>query len=187
MMNRRELLRTAAAGVAGLRLPGLVTAAAALQKKYNVLFIGYDDLRVQLSTYGYEQMKTPNFERLAKMGVQFNHAYVQQAVCAASRASFLTGCRPDTTGVNYPYTPWFKEEFLPKHPDIGTYFESNGYYTRYLGKIHHGFIPSFTEPGFKPAPGGIKGRLYALPENIHQGPKYEWKRKVTKRSWWYEV
>jgi iduronate 2-sulfatase len=179
--SRREFVKAAGAGLVGVGLATAmwsVRAAALARKRYNVLFIGIDDLRVQLSTYGFEQMKTPNFERLARMGVQFERAYVQQAVCAASRASFLTGCRPDTTGVNYPYTPWFKEEFLAAHPDIGTYFKSYGYYTRYLGKVHHGFHPPQTEEHCRPAPGGIKGRLYALPENIHEGPKPTWKGKV---------
>ena len=78
-----------------LTLAGLSSAVhvkAADSKPMNVIFMGVDDLRVQLHSYGFEQMKTPNFDRMAKIGVQFNRAYVQQAVCAASRASFLTGC-----------------------------------------------------------------------------------------------
>jgi iduronate 2-sulfatase len=181
VVSRRRFLELAGAGLAGAGVTAVAGAgvpAAPARKRPNVLFIGIDDLRVQLSTYGCRQMKTPGFARLAARGLQFDRAYVQQAVCAASRASLLTGCRPDTTGVNYPYTPWFREEFLPRHPDIGTFFAKNGYYTRYLGKIHHGFHPPQTEEHFKPAPGNVVGRKYALPENIHDGPKWQWKGEV---------
>jgi iduronate 2-sulfatase len=177
-IKRREFLKAAGWGLAGVGLAAIAEPARAVtRKKFNVLFVGYDDLRVQLSTYGYEQMKTPNFERLARMGLQFNRAYIQQAVCAPSRASFLTGCRPDTTGVDFPYTPWFETEFLAKHRDIGTYFKDNGYYTRYLGKVHHGrFTTPQTEPLYQAAPGGIPGRKYAFPAG--EGHYTRWRDKV---------
>ena len=136
-------------------------ADSAYAKPYNVLFVGVDDLRVQLNSYGFRQMKTPNFDRLAAMGVQFNRAYVQQAVCAASRASFLTGCRPESTGVNYPYSPWFSDVFVKDHKPIAQHFAESGFYTRTLGKIHHGRPDlELTEPHF---PGGAPSFL--LPEN----------------------
>ncbi len=179
--TRRNFLKTVAAGMTAGALGGIRSASGADKKKYNVLFIGCDDLRTQLSTYGYEQMKTPNFERLAKMGLQFNRAYAQQAECAASRASTLTGCRPDTTGVNSPYTPWFVEEFLPEHPDIGTHFHKNGYYTRYLGKVHDGWDPKLSEAAYHAHPGGHKdgsGLHYADKENLHKGPEEDFKHLV---------
>ncbi|MCF7848652.1 MAG: sulfatase [Kiritimatiellales bacterium] len=152
--------------LAGL-LMVLSLAGIASGKPLNVLFIGVDDLRVQLNSYGYPQMKTPNFDRMAEMGVQFNRAYVQQAVCAASRASFLTGCRPDTTGVNYPYSPWFEDVFIKQYKPVAQVFAENGFYARTLGKIHHG--PSdagLSEPHF-----GGKTPDFLLPENQHPGKK----------------
>ena len=154
-----------------------ITAATLMSKPMNVLFIGVDDLRPQLNSYGFHQMKTPNFDRLAAMGVQFNRAYVQQAVCAASRASFLTGCRPDSTGVNYPYSPWFSDVFIQQYKPIAQYFAEQGFYTRTLGKIHHGAADKGTsEPHF-----GGSAPDFHLPENQFEGPRTEWTRKV--RPW----
>ena len=68
-------------------------------KKPNVLFITVDDLKPILGCYGDPFVKTPNIDRFAKEGVVFTNAYCQQAVCGPSRASFLTGMRPDYTGV----------------------------------------------------------------------------------------
>jgi iduronate 2-sulfatase len=176
--TRRNFLATLGLGAAGMLSfrPRRSVWAAGPSKPYNVLVIGIDDLRVQLSTYGFPQMKTPNFERLAAMSLQFNHAYVQQAVCAASRASFLTGCRPDTTDVDYPYTPEFIKEFLPAHPDMQTHFFNHGYYSRTLGKVHHGPNPSLSEPHYTAKSGTSSSVYYALPENTKlEGKKTEWR------------
>ena len=46
------------------------------QKKQNILFIGVDDMRPLINSYGYPQMKTPNLDKLASEGVQFDQAYL---------------------------------------------------------------------------------------------------------------
>ena len=53
-------------------------------EKQNILFIGVDDLRPLLNSYGNNQMHTPNLDKLASEGVQFNQAYVNIAVCGAA-------------------------------------------------------------------------------------------------------
>ena len=50
---------------------------------------GVDDLRTQLGSYGHNASITPAMDKLAASGVRFTHAYVQQAVCAPSRGSFM--------------------------------------------------------------------------------------------------
>ncbi len=61
-------------------------------KARNILFIMYDQLRFDyLSCAGHKTLHTPNFDRVAAMGVRFSRCYVQSPVCGASRMSFYTG------------------------------------------------------------------------------------------------
>jgi iduronate 2-sulfatase len=101
----------------------------------NVLFIAVDDLRVELACYGSRHVKTPNIDRLAARGTQFDRAYCQQTVCNPSRASLLTGLRPDTLRV------WdLPTHFRDTRPDTVTLpqtFKNHGYHTQCIGKIFH--------------------------------------------------
>lgn len=139
----------------------LFTIGAQAQEEPNVLFIGFDDMRPLLGYYGDPVAHTPNLDRFAERAMRFTQAHVQQSVCAASRASFLTGCRPETTGVDYPYSDYFKNEFIKEHPTIMAHFMNNGYFVRTFGKIHHGNVDeTFSAPEFS---NWAKHRFY-LPE-----------------------
>ena len=104
----------------------------------NILFIPVDDLRPELGAYGNPYIKTPNIDRLAEQGVAFARAYCQQAVCNPSRASLLTGLRPDSIQV------WdLATRLRDKVPNVVTlpqYFKQNGYITIGLGKTFHNDI-----------------------------------------------
>ena len=115
--------------------------------KPNILFIAIDDLRPELNCYGQSHIISPNIDKLAEEGVLFNRAYCQSAVCNPSRASLLTGMRPDKIKT------WdLKTKFRDVVPDIITlpqYFKNNGYHTAGIGKIYHNVIPdpqSWSEP-----------------------------------------
>ena len=113
----------------------MALAARAQQRKKNVLFIAVDDLRPQLGCYGHRQIQSPNIDRLAAQGLRFDRAYCQQAVCAPTRASLLTGTRPDTTRVYDLQTPL--NTVRPDLVSLPHHFRNNGYETVSLGKIYH--------------------------------------------------
>jgi iduronate 2-sulfatase len=113
----------------------LARGATSPAAKVNVLFIAADDLRADLGSYGHPEVKTPHLDALARRGVVFERAYCQQAVCNPSRASVLTGRRPDTLRV------WnLQTHFRETLPDIVTLpqaFKQAGYTSVGLGKLFH--------------------------------------------------
>ena len=120
--------------VVGNRAP--VTASDPL----NVLFISVDDMNCDLGAYGDPLVKTPNLDRLCKMGVRFDAAYCQQPLCGPSRASLMTGLRPDTLDMHT-----LKHELREKNPDVitlGQLFRKHGYFSARSGKIYHYGNPS---------------------------------------------
>lgn len=103
-------------------------------EKHNVLFIAIDDLKPLLNCYGNPQIKTPNIDRLAARSTVFLNNHCQQAVCAPSRASLMTGQFPDHTQVLD-----LKTLIRKKQPNVLTlpqYFRQNGYETTAFGKIY---------------------------------------------------
>ncbi len=106
----------------------------------NILFIAVDDLKPNLGCYGDSQAITPHIDQIASEGITFMKNYCQQAVCAPSRASLLTGRYPDQIRV------WDLQTLIrEKNPGIITlpqYFKSHGYLTAATGKI---FDPRSTE------------------------------------------
>ena len=135
-LTRRDFISTslkvgAAAFTTGL-LPRLRARAA---EQYNVLFIMADDLRPMLGCYGYPEMHTPNIDALAERGTLFTRAYCQYPLCNPSRASLLTGLRPETTRVNSNSADFRKS--VPHAATFSEYFAAHGYHTQSIGKIEH--------------------------------------------------
>ena len=122
-------------------LPSLEQARA--EERTNVLFIAVDDLRPDLGCYGDSVALTPNIDRLAAEGTVFDRAYTQQAVCHPSRASLLTGRRPDTINV-WGMDTHFREA-MPHVVTLPQYFKQQGYHTQAIGKIYHA-TPAMQDP-----------------------------------------
>ena len=132
--------------------------------KPNVLLICVDDLKPLIGSYGDPLAKTPNIDRLAKRGVQFDAAYCNQAVCSPSRNSLMTGLRPQTIGI-YDLPTNFRKA-VPDAITVAQHFRASGYRTEAMGKIMHkghGNVEdaaSWTIPHWLP-----KASTYALPES----------------------
>jgi arylsulfatase A-like enzyme len=80
-------------------------------------------------------MITPNIDKLASEGLQFNNAYTNIAVCGASRASLMTGIRPSLNRFNDFSTR--AQDDTPQAISLNQLFMDNGYETISYGKIYH--------------------------------------------------
>jgi arylsulfatase A-like enzyme len=110
--------------------------AADAPRKPNVLFIAVDDLNHWVGHLGRnKQTKTPNIDRLAKMGVTFTRAYCAAPVCNPSRAALMSGMRPGATGVYDNGQDW--RPVIGKDLTLTTQFLRAGYDVFGSGKIYH--------------------------------------------------
>ncbi|MBL9214389.1 MAG: sulfatase [Opitutaceae bacterium] len=121
--------------LACLVFAGGASAAPSGPARLNVLHIISDDLNADLSSYGAVKVRTPNLDRLAARAMQFNGAYCNYPVCNASRTSFLSGRRPDTTRIVDNFTP--TRTHLEDAVFLPEYFRRQGYRTLKVGKIYH--------------------------------------------------
>ncbi len=130
-----------------LTLACLAGCSAPPAARPNVVFIAIDDLRPALGAYGDTVALTPNIDRLARSGAVFLQAHAQQALCNPSRASLMTGLRPDSLRV------WdLDTDFRVTTPSVVTipqHFRAHGYHAVSIGKIYHNVLPdsvSWSEP-----------------------------------------
>lgn len=103
------------------------------QPKPNIIFILTDDHRWDALGYsGNPVIKTPNMDDLARNGLYFKNAFASTPICAASRASLLTGLYERTH--NYTFgRPNLKNEYLLKsYPYL---LRKAGYRTGFVGKF----------------------------------------------------
>ena len=129
-------------------LPLLLLAASSIlaapaASRPNVLLILSDDLATTLGCYGHPLAKTPQLDALARRSVRFERAYCQFPHCNPSRASFLTGLRPNTTRVTLNSDDLYDN--LPGIVTLPALFRQQGYATARCGKIFHLGVPAGTE------------------------------------------
>lgn len=113
-------------------LPGTGSAAAA---RPNILLVVSEDHGPQLGCYGDPFVRTPHLDRLAAEGVRFTAAWVTQAGCSPSRASFLTGLHPHEHG-QLGLATWGFRMFRDDTPNVVRSLRDAGYRTGIVGKLH---------------------------------------------------
>lgn len=92
----------------------------------------FDQLRFDyLSCAGHPHLSTPNFDRVASMGVRFTNAYVQSPVCGASRMSFYTGRYASSHGAQWNGYPLRVGEHT-----LGDHLRGCGMDCWLIGKTH---------------------------------------------------
>lgn len=110
-----------------------VSSVVYSQQRPNIVFIMSDDHAYQaISAYGYGLNHTPNIDRLAKDGMLFKNAFVNNSLCAPSRAAILTGKYSHLNGIEGNRELVFdgSQNTFPK------LLHSAGYQTAMIGKWH---------------------------------------------------
>ncbi|MBN2270019.1 MAG: sulfatase-like hydrolase/transferase [Sedimentisphaerales bacterium] len=135
-MKRRQFLKAAALGSTALTLGSCAVPAGKLNSKSarraNLLFVFADQLGYTRCGYaGDKKARTPNFDKLASQGVNFRNAVSNMPVCAAFRASLLTGKYPTSTGMVIN-----ELRMRTDHECFGHVLTRSGYQTAYIGKWH---------------------------------------------------
>ncbi len=113
----------------------------------NILFLLTDNQRADLlGCAGNPIIQTPHIDALAAQGTRFANAFATSPICAASRASYLTGCyerRHRFTFLTPPLRRPFTENSYP------ALLKSAGYHTGFIGKFgvaRKGIEPSLKNP-----------------------------------------
>ncbi|WP_425039638.1 sulfatase-like hydrolase/transferase [Primorskyibacter sp. S187A] len=98
----------------------------------NILFVMYDQLRFDyLSCAGHPHLHTPNFDKVAAMGVRFTESYVQSPICGGSRMCFYTGRYASSHGAHWNGFPLRVGEMT-----LGDHLRHNGMGCWLIGKTH---------------------------------------------------
>ena len=140
MINLKSLV----CGLAALALQSMAV------EQPNVMMIVLDDMNDWLGVMGgHPQAQTPNMDRLAGQGVLFANAHANVGVCSPSRASFMAGVHPLTSGC-WGFNNPLKNAVLNNSKNLTEYARENGFKTYQTGKIfHHVPKDAWTQKGIK--------------------------------------
>ncbi|MDA1268879.1 MAG: sulfatase [Bacteroidetes bacterium] len=131
----------------------------AQDEKPNIIFILTDDQRWDaLGFAGNKLIQTPEMDRLASEAAYFQNAFVTTPICAASRASILTGMYERTHGYTFGQGE-IKQSYIDlSYPML---LKKSGYFTGFFGKFgvdYKGFDQLFDVGESYDRNGGFKDR-----------------------------
>ena len=104
-------------------------------KTPNILLIVSEDNGPEIGCYGDLYARTPQLDKLADEGILFKRAFVPQAGCSQSRASFLTGLYPHQHG-QIGLATWGFRLYRSDTPNLPRQLKEVGYRTGIIGKLH---------------------------------------------------
>jgi arylsulfatase A len=158
----------------------MVLAAETTPRRPNVIFFFTDDQGYgDVGCFGATDLKTPNFDRLARDGTRFTSFYVAQPVCTASRAALMTACYPNRVSMAGALNHTSATGIHPRETLLSELCKKQGYATAIYGKWHLGHRPPFlpTRNGFDEFAGipysNDNGPLHPVTKGIPSLPFYE--------------
>lgn len=168
MLSRRTFLKAAGAGTAAAMMPHLMGSgatqagtqgAAAAGERPNILFLLVDDQRNDtLGCAGHPILKTPHVDSLAARGVRFRNMFVTTSICAASRASILTGLHERTHRFTFGTPPIRRRHTDTSYPVL---LRQAGYHTGFIGKFGVGVER------------GVTGQMFDYFKVLHRHPYFK--------------
>ena len=138
--------------------------------KPNIVFILTDDQRWDAVGYaGNEIIQTPNIDALAQKGARFDNAFVTTSICAASRASIMTGLYERKHGFTFNEPPLAKRFVEQSYPKL---LKDAGYRVGFVGKFGMQFEDNLDQQLFdyyqRPGEEAEAGRYYELNLDTHK-------------------
>jgi len=148
-VGRRDFLKIAGLGTAGLMAPRLAAGADEAKRPLpNIVFIladdmGYGDLACQNAD---SKIPTPNLDRLASQGVRFTDAHSPSGVCSPTRYGILTGRYAWRSRLKSSVLwPWDPPLIEPGRLTVPAMLKKHGYRTACIGKWHLGWTWPFVK------------------------------------------
>jgi iduronate 2-sulfatase len=184
-LSRRKFLRLGAVGLALAARPRALAEGGAPEllsgRKKNLLLIPCDDLGRYLGCTGHPVVRTPRLDELAARGTLFPNAVCQFPVCGPSRASFMTGMRPDTSGHTDQAHDLY--QVSPDALSLATWLRRHGHETVRIGKLYNEWNNSHAPEWSRLLPPAAGRRPRTLEEGEVRGGATEEQRRAWVFDW----
>lgn len=147
-IKRREFMGLSAAALSAMALPDIIRAAAGSENRPNILWLSCEDMSRELGCYGYDNIRTPNIDRLAAQGLKYTNAYTVAPVCAPNRSGIITAMYPNSIGSSHMRTTEPGHDYQCVPPPyvhcFTEYLRAAGYFCTNNSKTDYQFAPPVT-------------------------------------------